>query len=316
MKDKKTKRSGDMSVNAAKDDDAVDETSPLLGDNTPPPAGFDSISPDAKDKKKEEDDTPAADAPTPAPAPAPTPAPAAPAPAPAPVAPVAPVAPAPTPSPPPAPRHEAVAKADEQVSWSAPAGLRPRSQNDENLSIFRRAVGINAALPATSTTLLTLEEGRAHATGMYASVLHTQRQKTLVYTALQALVYLSHFLQIILGASLTALGPTAGQHTLTITVLGGMNTVIAGVLALVKGQGLPERLRQDRAGFRKLQDWIEQTEALLAVGVIGRDRKEVGLLVQVAFVKYNAAKASEDNNVPENYIRAGEETTGGGGRSG
>ncbi|KAK1836559.1 hypothetical protein QBC39DRAFT_296622 [Podospora conica] len=298
MKDKKPKRSGgDMAVASTEDDDNVDETSPLLGDNTPP-AGFDTISPD---DAKEESDTPAEAVPAPAepPAPAPAPAPAVP----------PPVVPAPTPSPPPPPRHEAVAKADEQVSWSAPAGLRPRSQNDENLSIFRRAVGINAALPATSTTLLTLEEGRAHATGMYASVLSTQRQKTLVYNALQALVYLSHFLQIILGASLTALGPTAGQHALTITVLGAMNTVIAGVLALVKGQGLPERLRQDRAGFRKLQDWIEQTEALLAVGVIGRDRKEVGLLVQVAFVKYNAAKASEDNNVPENYIRAGEDGT-------
>ena len=99
-------------------------------------------------------------------------------------------------------------------------------------------------------------------------------------------------------------GPTAGDHAITITILGAFNTVIAGVLALIKGQGLPERLRQDRAEFRKLQDWIEQTEALLAVGVIGKDRKEVGLLVQIAFLKYNAAKASEENNQPENYVRA------------
>lgn len=78
---------------------------------------------------------------------------------------------------------------------------------------------------------------------------------------------------------------------------------MAGVLALIKGQGLAERLRHDQAEFRKLQDWIEQTEALLAVGVIGRNRQEVGLLVQVAFKKYNAAKTSEENNIPENYIR-------------
>lgn len=48
---------------------------------------------------------------------------------------------------------------------------------------------------------------------------------------------------------------------------------------------------------------IEQTEALLAVGVIGRNRKEVGVLVQSAFRKYNAAKQCEENNVPENYLR-------------
>jgi hypothetical protein len=42
---------------------------------------------------------------------------------------------------------------------------------------------------------------------------------------------------------------------------------------------------------------------LLAVGVVGRDRKEVGVLVQTAFKKYNAAKQCEENNLPENYIR-------------
>ncbi len=113
---------------------------------------------------------------------------------------------------------------------------------------------------------------------------------------------------------------------LAITLLGATNTVIAGVLALVKGQGLPDRLYHDRAEYRRLQDWwvllsldagyltqplltadgvdrIEQAEALLSVGVIGRDRKEVGFLVQTAFKKYNAAKQCEESNLPENYVR-------------
>ncbi len=86
---------------------------------------------------------------------------------------------------------------------------------------------------------------------------------------------------------LTALGPVAAQdHGMIITVLGAANTIIAGVLALVKGQGLPERLRKDELEYHRLQDWIEETEALLAVGVVGKDRKEVGLLVEIAFKKY------------------------------
>lgn len=214
--------------------------------------------------------------------------------------------PAPPPATTPPPIPEAVAKADLEMAWSEPAGLRVRRSNDENLVIFRRAVGINSEL-GHATDCRSLEEGRRKATGMYAAVLAAQHSKQLVYMAIQVMVYSSHFLQIILGASLTALGPTAGDHALTITLLGALNTIVAGVLALVKGQGLPERLRQDKAEFRKLQDWIEQTEALLAVGVIGRDRKEVGLLVQIAFVKYNAAKASEENNVPENYVRAADD---------
>jgi len=111
-------------------------------------------------------------------------------------------------------------------------------------------------------------------------------------------------------------GPTAGSYPALITLLGAINTVVAGVLALIKGQGLAERLRHDQAEFRKLQDWIEQTEALLAVGVIGRNRQEVGLLVQVAFRKYNAVKTSEVNNIPENYGRVGDGYVSGGERDG
>lgn len=40
-----------------------------------------------------------------------------------------------------------------------------------------------------------------------------------------------------------------------ITLLGAINTVIAGLLALIKGQGLPDRLYHDRAEFRRVQDW-------------------------------------------------------------
>ncbi|KAK4641035.1 hypothetical protein QC761_608820 [Podospora bellae-mahoneyi] len=193
-----------------------------------------------------------------------------------------------------------VLKSDTDLSWGQPAGLPIRRTNDENLVIFRRAVGINSTLPG-STDCRSLEEGRKSAMGMYAAAMRAQRNKKMISRLVNLIVYASHFFQIIVGASLTALGPSAGEHTILITVLGAVNTVIAGVLALLKGQGLPERLRHQVAEFRKLQDWIEQTEALLSVGVIGRDRKEVGLLVQVAFKKYNAAKECEEaTSQPEN----------------
>ncbi|KAK4199938.1 hypothetical protein QBC40DRAFT_76594 [Triangularia verruculosa] len=194
----------------------------------------------------------------------------------------------------------AVVKSDTDLSWGQPAGLPIRRTNDENLVIFRRAVGINSTLPG-STDCRSLEEGRKSAMGMYAAAMRAQRNKKLISRLVNLIVYASHFFQIIVGASLTALGPSAGEHAVLITVLGAVNTVIAGVLALLKGQGLPERLRHQVAEFRKLQDWIEQTEALLSVGVIGRDRKEVGLLVQVAFKKYNAAKECEESTSQPEY---------------
>lgn len=127
------------------------------------------------------------------------------------------------------------------------------------------------------------------------------------FRAMWCVVLFCHFAQIIIGAALTALGPLANDHGVVITILGALNTVIAGVLALVSGQGVPDRIQKDEIGYRKIQDWIEETESLLSVGIIGKNRKEVGLLVEEAFKKYNAAKSNEENNRPNSYINAPEE---------
>lgn len=191
-------------------------------------------------------------------------------------------------------------KADTNMSWGTPLGLGIRGPNDENLVIYRKALGINWT--KSSLDAATLEEGRKSATGIYKSVIDSQSKKHMQHDVLTALLYVLYLSQIVIGAALTALGPSGAIYTLHITILGAVNTIVAGVLALIKGSGQPQRMGKDQVEYRKLQDWIEETEALLAVGVIGRDRREVGLLVEVAFKKYNAAKASEENNRPDMYV--------------
>jgi hypothetical protein len=95
-------------------------------------------------------------------------------------------------------------KSDTDLSWGAPAGLPLRRLNDENLVIFRRAVGINSTL-AGSTDPESLEEGRKKAVGIYRSALTEVRRKQWMYWSLSVLINASHFAQIIIGASLTAL---------------------------------------------------------------------------------------------------------------
>ncbi|QKX54199.1 uncharacterized protein TRUGW13939_01284 [Talaromyces rugulosus] len=192
-----------------------------------------------------------------------------------------------------------------QQSWPTPAGLPPREDNDERLIIFRRAVGINYHLAATDPG--TMEEGRKKAVGIYRAVISAKKSKARQFYFLSTFTLLCHFGQIIVGAALTALGPLASDHTTIITFLGAFNTVIAGMLALISGQGLPDRIKKDQIGFRKIQDWIEETESLLSVGIIGRNRKEVGLLVEEAFKKYNVAKTNEENNRPDSYVNSPEE---------
>lgn len=174
------------------------------------------------------------------------------------------------------------------LSWSYPVGLPLRDVKDENLLIFRRAVGINSDRAATFTDPESLEKGRRRAVGIYRTVITQRKSKATTHHVLGAILYLFHFLQIVLAAVLTALGPNARDYSVPITILGAVNTVTAGVLAVFKGSGMIERLSRDEVEFKKVQDWIEETESLLAVGIIGRNRKEVGVLVEVAFKKYNA----------------------------
>lgn len=188
----------------------------------------------------------------------------------------------------PAPSGHRLIHATTDYSWTSPAGLPVRGPDDESLLIFRRAVGINSDRATTFTDSETMEKGRRHAVGIYRSVIQHQRKKRITHHIFGILLYVCHFLQIVLAAVLTALGPNAKNYEIAITILGAVNTVTAGVLAVLKGSGAIERLSKDEIEFKKLQDWIEETESMLSVGILGKSRKEVGMLVEVTFHKYNA----------------------------
>lgn len=168
--------------------------------------------------------------------------------------------------------------------------------------VFRRAIGINSDLAPKSKLPGRAELGLREPIGMYKSVIEERRRRQWQHTAMSWCLNIVHFAQIVIGATLTALGPNARLYTVPITVLGALNTVIAGVLALLKGQGLPERLHKDGMVYQRLQEWVEETEALLVTGIIGRDNRDIGVLVESAFKKFNSAKLSEENNRPDNYV--------------
>ncbi|KAL1893546.1 hypothetical protein Sste5346_006376 [Sporothrix stenoceras] len=206
--------------------------------------------------------------------------------------------------------------------WGDPAGLDMRRANDENVLLFREAIGIptSSTRPNTPASEMchsphhgpnhndggdpesggpSLDQSREHATGIYARIIQEKKAKVWQSTLLNGILNACHVAQILVGAVLTTLGPNAQNHSVAITVLGATNTVLAGVFVLMKGQGLPDRLHKNALAFRRVQDWVEETDALLVAGVVGRDRREVGLLVETAFQRYNAAVANEQSSWPD-----------------
>lgn len=173
----------------------------------------------------------------------------------------------------------------------------PSSGENENLRKFRQAVGINVVVTVGGD----VEAARVGARGLYKEVISNQRWRSREYYFTDAIMYISLGAQIVIGAALAALGTFSDQHPTAITVLGITNTSIAGVLALLKGQGLPDRLRKDQFEMRKVQDFIEETEARLVLAGDTLTLQEVDDAVQKVFLKYNAARDTAEMNRPDSY---------------
>jgi hypothetical protein len=107
--------------------------------------------------------------------------------------------------------------------------------------------------------------------------------------------------QIVVGAAITALGPSGGEHTTAITILGAFNTSIAGLLALLKGRGLPERLRRNSTEISKVLDLIQERETLLRYGSSHVSDDEISVLLQEAFQSYASAEQIIEGNQPDTY---------------
>ncbi len=73
-------------------------------------------------------------------------------------------------------------------------------------------------------------------------------------------------IQIIIGAVLTALGSFSKDNSVPIMVLAAINTVTAGLLALMHNSGLPDRYRMNKVQFDNVEDFLRVgTSPLLAV---------------------------------------------------
>lgn len=107
--------------------------------------------------------------------------------------------------------------------------------------------------------------------------------------------------QIILGATITALGPSGGDHVVAITILGAFNTSIAGLLALLKGRGLPERLRRNMIEIAKVSEFIQERATLLRYGDSHISHDTIATILQDVFQEYNAAQQIIERNQTDTY---------------
>ncbi|KAJ5111978.1 hypothetical protein N7532_000023 [Penicillium argentinense] len=107
--------------------------------------------------------------------------------------------------------------------------------------------------------------------------------------------------QVIIGAVITALGPSAADHMVAITVLGAINTSCAGLLALLKGRGLPQRLRGSMIEISKFLNFIQETSVLLKYDKSRVPENGIGPLLEESFQRYASAEQLIEGNQPDTF---------------
>ena len=134
--------------------------------------------------------------------------------------------------------------------------------------------------------------------GIYKRTVEEEARVSFQYQFSNYVVNVSGMLQIVVGAAVTALGAADGPKA-AVTVLGAANTIMAGMLTYLKGQGLPYRLEQYHHLLRTLREHIEERERELMEPDCPLDVEEE---IKTIIKMYQEVRQSKEDNAPGTVI--------------
>ncbi|KIX96767.1 uncharacterized protein Z520_07487 [Fonsecaea multimorphosa CBS 102226] len=146
--------------------------------------------------------------------------------------------------------------------------------------------------------------------GLYQRARQEERASRIAYLCTSIISNTLYMFQILLAATFTALSAYKDSRRVTLTVLGALNTVLAGCLAWQKGQGVPQRYRKAQDQYQALILEIEMAERSFldleyngdqGGGVKLDPRTEKDRLQKL----FDTAKADQQANYPDLYVSTG-----------
>ncbi|KAF2841042.1 hypothetical protein M501DRAFT_902223, partial [Patellaria atrata CBS 101060] len=174
---------------------------------------------------------------------------------------------------------------------------------DDKLTTFRLMVGIQSTSSLGGVAGPFEFAGRsAPNIGIYNRVVQRERKSKQGYKFASLLINGCLGLQIVVAASLTAMG-AANSDSKAVTAFGAINTIIAGMLTYLKGSGLPNRLRYYENEWKKIREYIEQREREFT-----RPDCDLDVLQTVETIEnmYEEVKADIQTNTPDNFVSVGD----------
>jgi len=111
------------------------------------------------------------------------------------------------------------------------------------------------------------------------------------------------FIQVVIAASLTALGAFNDRRARTATIfLGAINTIIAALLTYFKSRNQPNRARQLRNDLGRVVDQLDDAEANFRAANAPAD---VTAAIQTIRTAYKQAREDAEANYPDLWVKAG-----------
>ncbi|MCJ1355114.1 MAG: hypothetical protein MMC33_005105 [Icmadophila ericetorum] len=172
-----------------------------------------------------------------------------------------------------------------------------RQQHLQKLEDFRRLTGIWSASEHRDT-----KSRPARNLGIYARVCKHEQEAQYTYKWTSKFITSILGGQILVAATLTALGAGNGPHV-AVTLFGAINTVIAGILTYLKNSGLPDKHKILASSWGKVREYIEQREREFE-----RPECDLDVKVEIEAIEkmYKEVRQDRDVNQPDRYTSTGQ----------
>lgn len=115
-------------------------------------------------------------------------------------------------------------------------------------------------------------------------------------------VYACLIAQLVISSAIIVLGAVPEKFRIALAVLGAVNGVITGLLGLLRGQGMPQRLLLYADAMRRLREDVEWMERELRVG---ERTVTYGEAVRLR-TAYETARKEKTLNKPDAWNTAGQ----------
>jgi hypothetical protein len=146
--------------------------------------------------------------------------------------------------------------------------------------------------------------------GYYRRAIDEQQSASYWFTISSILINLIYIIQILTAATITGLASYQNTTRTTLTVLGALNTVLAGLMAYLKGQGLPNRLLRSREQFSKVMEYAEYKERQFShyASMLPSEKAAMDPWGEADRVRdlFVAAKKDQQENYPDTYLNNNE----------